>query len=137
MPLDTKSSGPNAGRDLPVVWAVPEALQQLVECGDTELVDELIAIFQSDTAERLQALGGAVASGDYAEVRAQAHTVKGSAMQVGANRVGEICRQMEIEAKKSPPLELDWLLNRLRKGFAEACAAMAARTGSTGKPPAL
>src|ERR1700689_1774039 len=108
MPLDTKNVAIDMGGDLTAVWAVPEALRQLVEYGDTELVDELIAIFQTDTASRLEVLARAVAAGDWATVRAEAHTIKGSSVQVGANRVAEACRQMETEARKSPPMEVDW-----------------------------
>jgi HPt (histidine-containing phosphotransfer) domain-containing protein len=131
--LDIKSSGTNASRDFPAVWIVPEALQQLIECGDTELVAELVAIFQTDTASRLEVLGRAVAAGDYDGVRIEAHTIKGSALQVGANRVSEVCRQMEMEARKSPPAELDWLFSRLRASFDEVCGVMAAQKESTGE----
>jgi HPt (histidine-containing phosphotransfer) domain-containing protein len=137
MPLDTKSNGINMGSDSPVVWVVPEALQQLVECGDTELVEELIAIFQSDTTARLEVLRRAIAAGDWAAVRVEGHTIKGSAVQVGANCVAEACRQLELEARKSAPLDLEWLFHRLQQSFDEACGAMAARNEITGKLRAL
>jgi HPt (histidine-containing phosphotransfer) domain-containing protein len=130
MPLDTKSSGISTGSDLDAVWLIPEALQQLVDCGDTDLVEELIAIFQSDTASRLQVLDQAVATGDCVTVRAEAHTIKGSSVQVGANRVAEACRQMEMEARKSPPTELGWLFSRLRRSFDEVCGVIAERKES-------
>jgi HPt (histidine-containing phosphotransfer) domain-containing protein len=133
MPLDTKNMGINMGSDFPAVWVVPEALQQLVECGETDLVDELLTIFQSDTASRLAVLGRAVGAGDVATVKAEAHTIKGSAVQVGANRVAEACLQMETEARKSPPTELDWLLSRLRRSFDEACGMIAEQKQSTRK----
>jgi HPt (histidine-containing phosphotransfer) domain-containing protein len=125
MPLDTQGSGLNAGCDSPVVWEFPEALRLLAECGDTGLVEELVAIFQADTIARLKVLGRAVAAGDLDVVRAEAHSIKGSALQVGAGRVAELCKQMEIEARKPAPQELFSLLVRTEQRFDEVCRAMA------------
>jgi HPt (histidine-containing phosphotransfer) domain-containing protein len=135
MPLDTKNSEFKTGGDIPV-WEFPEALRLLAECGDTELLEELIAIFQSDTSSRLQVLGRAVAGGDLPVVRMEAHTIKGSAMQVGAERVADVCRKMELEAAKTPPLELFSLYTRLQKSFDEVCQVMTAqgRSGANPRP---
>jgi HPt (histidine-containing phosphotransfer) domain-containing protein len=112
----------------------PESLRLLAECGESGLVDEIIVIFQSDTASRLEVLGRAVAAVDLAVVRAEAHTIKGSAMQVGAGRMAELCKQMELEARKTPPLELFSLFSRLRISFDEACLVMTADRSSRTNP---
>ena len=98
MAIDSK--GMNTRSEFPDVWVLPAALRQLAESGEGELVDELIAIFQTDTAERLQLLACAIEAADYPTVRLEAHTIKGSALQVGANRMAELCRQVEMEARK-------------------------------------
>ena len=102
----------------------------MAECGDADLVEELIGIFQTDTTSRLEVLGRAVAAGDLATVRAEAHTIKGSAVQVGAGRVADLCKQMELEARKTPPLELFSLFTRLQTSFHQACQVMAAHAES-------
>ena len=62
MPQDTKNIESSNGREFPAVWAVPATLRQLAECGDAELVEELIAMFQTDTSSRLEVLRHAVAA---------------------------------------------------------------------------
>ena len=117
-------------------WVLPAALQQLEESGDADLVQELIEIFQTDTAERLELLARALETGDYATARAEAHTVKGSALQVGAVRVADVCRQMEVEAGKAQPADLAPMFRTLRRSFEEVCGVISAsRLPATDGPP--
>lgn len=109
------------------VLVLPAALRQLQEGGETALVEELIQIFQSDAAERLEVLARALDAADYPIVRQEAHTIKGSALQVGANRVAEVCRQMELEAHKPQPQGLAPLHRTLLLNFQEVCGVIAAR----------
>jgi len=125
MPLDTKNTGTNAGNEFPAIWVVPAALRQLAESGDAELVEELIAIFQSDTAERLEVMRRAVEGKDYVVVGAEAHTIKGSAVQIGANRLADFCRQMEWEVRKNPPVDLATPFARLLASFEEVRGVIA------------
>src|ERR1035441_6494584 len=125
MPLDSKSSGTETRSDLPAVWVIPAALRQLAECGDAELVEELIAVFQTDTAERLELMHRAVDAADYTTVRLEAHTIKGSALQVGANRLAEVCLKMEIEARKTRPEGLVPLFRALLRSFAAVAGVVA------------
>jgi HPt (histidine-containing phosphotransfer) domain-containing protein len=127
MPFDAKYQGNDTGTDFPAVWVIPAALRQLAECGDAELVEELIAIFQTDTAERLEVMRQAVSAKDYSVVNAEAHTIKGSSVQVGANRLADFCHQMEQEARKSPSADLTQAFDRLVSAFDEVCLVIAAR----------
>jgi HPt (histidine-containing phosphotransfer) domain-containing protein len=117
MPLDANAA----------VWAVPEALQQLADGGDGELVEELIAMFQTDTASRLQVMQQAVGIQDFATVSAEAHTIKGSSLQMGADQLAELCRQMEQESRKAMPADLTLPLGRMMSCFDEVCRVIAVR----------
>lgn|SRR6185295_16652979 len=79
-------------------WTLPEELHQLAVGGDQEVVEELIALFKQDVGERLQVLREAVRTGDIAIVGAQAHAIKGSAIQMGAFNLVTTCRHMELDA---------------------------------------
>jgi HPt (histidine-containing phosphotransfer) domain-containing protein len=125
MPLDTKNTGMNTGSEFPAVWVIPAALRQLADSGDAELVEELIAIFQTDTAERLEVMRRAIDARDFVAVGAEAHTIKGSAVQVGANRLAEFCRQMELEVRKNPPVDLARPFAMLLASFDEVCGVIA------------
>jgi HPt (histidine-containing phosphotransfer) domain-containing protein len=121
--------------EISAVWVLPPALQQLEECGEADLVQELIVMFQTDTAERLEILRTAVAAADYPAARLEAHTIKGSALQVGANRVADVCRQMEAEARKPQPTELLALFRALLRSFEEVCGFFAATRGPANGSP--
>jgi HPt (histidine-containing phosphotransfer) domain-containing protein len=108
-----------------VPWVLPEELRQLAE-SDEDLVNEVLAVFQSDTTDRIRKLRAALDSGDRQQVRHQAHAVKGSAGQVGAAGVSELCRQLELQALTAEtPVLLD-LTARLEAAFADVCRAMSA-----------
>ncbi|HUB79701.1 MAG TPA: Hpt domain-containing protein [Bryobacteraceae bacterium] len=125
----------NTDSDVHDAWILPAALRQLQECGETALVEELIAIFQTDTAARLETLARAVAASDYAVARQEAHTIKGSALQVGAVRFADFCRQMELEARKPDPADLAPLLSAAVRSFDEVRSVFAARgSGMDGSP---
>jgi HPt (histidine-containing phosphotransfer) domain-containing protein len=112
------------------VLVLPAALRQLLEGGESGLVEELIAIFQEDAAERLALLAHALESADYSTVRQEAHTIKGSALQVGANRVAEASRQLEMEARKPQPEVLPALYRALLSNFDEVRGVIAARSAA-------
>jgi len=127
MPFEDQRTVSNTGGDLPAVWVVPPALRELAEGGDGEWVEELIAIFQTDTASRLELMGPAVANADYGAVRRQAHAIKGSAVQVGAERLADVCRQLELEAGKVQPVDLPRLFDSLLQSFEQVRGALASR----------
>jgi HPt (histidine-containing phosphotransfer) domain-containing protein len=126
MPLNN-SIDCSLGSDISDLWVLPEALRQLQECGETELVEELIVIFQSDTASRLEVLARAVETGNYVTARQEAHTIKGSSLQVGAVRFAEACRLMEMEARKDTPSDLAPLFRAMLRSFDEVRGALATR----------
>jgi len=117
----------DAGRDLPAAWVVPATLRQLVEAGDGEWVEELMAVFQADTTSRLDLMGRALANADYGAVRAQAHAIKGGAIQVGAERLADVCRQVELEAGKVQPVDLARLFQCVLQSFEQARRAISVR----------
>ena len=81
--------------------AVVEQLQALAQAGNAGLLDRLQASFARDTPVRLQALRAALAAGDADAVAFNIHTLKGSAANLGAVEVVELCGQ--IESLPAPP----------------------------------
>ena len=91
-------------------WVLPGDLRDLALCGDTKVVGELIALFKKDVAVRLQVLREAVMTGDLATSGAQAHTIKGSGVQMGALHLAATCRHMELDAANHVTENLESLL---------------------------
>ena len=125
MPLHAKIDV-RTGQDLPV-WVLPKTLQPLAESGDRELVEELIGDFLADGRARLEVIVRAIAGRDYRHVNLEAHTVKGSALQLGAARLADACYRLEFAAKQSAPDDLMVLYREVSDCFEEVSGVMAVR----------
>ena len=80
---------------------------------------ELFQIFLSELEKNLAALEEACEGGDLEKAARESHSLKGSALNVGANRFSQLCEQLEIglKAGKDEP--------GLRKAMAEEYHSLA------------
>jgi HPt (histidine-containing phosphotransfer) domain-containing protein len=106
-------------------WVLPDELRQLAECGGPEMVQEILTVFQKDTAERLAKLRDALNRNQLSLARSQAHAIKGAAGQVGASELWTVCREVEMRAASVDGAGVRELLPRLEAIFADVCRAMA------------
>lgn len=60
-----------------------------------EEFSNLLETFRVDSAQRIQSIYAAVESGDGEAIRRAAHSFKGSAGNMGAVTLNELCRQLE------------------------------------------
>jgi HPt (histidine-containing phosphotransfer) domain-containing protein len=104
------------------VWVLPEELRQLAESDDS-LVKEVLAVFRSDTADRIARLRAGLDRGDRTAIKNEAHAIKGSAGQVGASAVFSLCRQIEMQAG-SEAETLRELVGELETAFGNVCRDM-------------
>jgi chemotaxis protein histidine kinase CheA len=114
----------------PPMWALPEVFECL-EAGEASvLLDDLVEAFRSDTASRLATLRIAIAAGDLARVRAEVHSIKGSARQMGAEALAAACLEIETAIAHSAALPLPGRIDHLEVCFSTACSAMSTYAGS-------
>ena len=104
-------------------WVLPEELRQLA-ASDEALVKEVLAVFRSDTAERIARLRASLDRGDTAGVKNEAHALKGSAGQVGAGGVSAICRQIELHIAGPETAVVRDLVAQLEAAFTAVCRDM-------------
>ena len=71
---------------------------------------ELIMLFLDDLATRLDTLRAARARGDAAAVAVEAHSIKGSAGNPGAERLAVLCKEVEMAARQGALTTVDDLL---------------------------
>jgi CheY-like chemotaxis protein len=111
--------------------AIVEQLRMLARAGNPELLAMLQASFARDTPTRLAALRSAIAMGDGDAIAFHAHTLKGSAANLGALQIVAACTAIEGTAESTGPDRLERLLRALEAAAADAQAALArlARTG--------
>jgi len=103
---------------------VVEQLRALSLASNSDLLARLGASFARDTPVRLEALRAAAAGGDVDAVAFNAHTIKGSAANLGAVHVAEICRQIEDLPALTEAGSVERLLAELERETALAQAAL-------------
>jgi HPt (histidine-containing phosphotransfer) domain-containing protein len=100
--------------------AMVAELQALARAAGTGLLARLHASFARDAPQRLAALRAAAAAGDADALAFNAHSLKGSAANLGATRVVELCSAIE-----AVPAEAPQLLGDLEDRIADAEGALA------------
>lgn len=65
---------------------------------DPDLLAEIIDLFLAESQDQVRAMGQALASGDYGQLRKQAHTIKGSLGSLHAARARSRAQQLEAAA---------------------------------------
>jgi HPt (histidine-containing phosphotransfer) domain-containing protein len=79
-------------------WDKRFALEQAAD--DTELLNELLAIFRQSYASDLEIIQNGIHSGDSSLVRGAAHSIKGAAASLGITGIKDIAQSIEIDARK-------------------------------------
>lgn len=105
-------------------------LAAVVDPTDPSFLAELVALFSEDAAPRLAALDAAVAVRDLEGVAGAAHALRGSAANLGAVVLAELCKRVERWARSKPDpgsggdAELPRLVEAIRRELARAQAAL-------------
>jgi len=108
-----------------------DALLELLD-GDLELMGQILEHYLACVDGYLDLLSAALYSFDVTQVRIKAHLVKGAAVNIGALRVSEAARQLEMLAREGglggAAVLFDRLLSavvdfRAQAGLAKQCAA--------------
>jgi HPt (histidine-containing phosphotransfer) domain-containing protein len=118
---------PLPGGDSPqesAVWMPPESLQDVARIGGASAVSELLEDFRTDVAALLSELRQAVASDDSAAVKNCVHSIKGSAAQMGAGKLANACRQLEIEIRRNQAVLSESQLEMVESLFEEVAIAI-------------
>jgi HPt (histidine-containing phosphotransfer) domain-containing protein len=105
-------------------WELPETLRELADDGAAGLIPELIEAFGADTAPRLERMREAIANADTKGLSDAAHTIKGSAQQMGADAMASLCQELELAAMDTPASDLIRWLSALEAEFADVSRAM-------------
>ena len=80
----------------PVVIA---SLRQLTPPGEPDVLSEVLRLFLDEVPRRIDRLRGAWTAGNLIEVHRAAHSLKGSAGNIGAHAMYEVCKQLDERGK--------------------------------------
>jgi CheY-like chemotaxis protein len=99
-------------------------LRELQEDDGPDILAELIEMYLSDTPPRLGSLKEAIASGDANAVRELAHSVKGSSSNLGAQRMAQLCAQLEAYGKSGDLSDAGPVAQKLDAEFQKTMSAL-------------
>lgn len=93
---------------------------------------ELIDVFKAATEASLLRMRTALATADLPKLRSEAHRTRGSAGQVGAEALADLCLTLELVSNVTPVSHLAELVDRIQERFDETGRAMALYSAGTG-----
>ncbi len=113
--------------DAPLDWAALATLRADLQAGgDSDLLPEIIALFQRGTPVILRRMHAALDAGDAAVLRGAAHELKGSSRSLGARPLAALCEALERQARAGALAEADALIAAIEREFERVCRAFAA-----------
>jgi HPt (histidine-containing phosphotransfer) domain-containing protein len=83
----------------PLDEAVLDRLRRLTGPGEPDVLDEVLDIFRRDVPARLMRLAQAATGRDLATVERMAHSIKGSAANIGAGSLQQSSARLEQAAR--------------------------------------
>jgi len=103
-----------------------DALRDLRDDGDDDLLAELIDLFLADAPQRMMALAAAIGGEDWDGVASWAHSLKGSCGSLGAMHMAELCTRLESMGRlaDAPRSEAEVVYRELESQFALAGDAL-------------
>ncbi|WP_148574361.1 ATP-binding protein [Nocardioides caldifontis] len=104
----------------------PGRIDELLALGEraVPLVERAVGNFVKGMPDVLAELGKAVADEDAAALRAAAHKLKGSALNLGAKQVADVSRRLEELADEGRTTDAAPVLEELREAAPRACEAL-------------
>ena len=104
--------------------AVVDSLRQLASPGDPDVLAEILNLFLEDVPRRIALVRAACAGGDAAELYRAAHSLKGSAGNVGAHPLFEICRELDDKGRAGDLTDVKRLADALDAEYARVEVAI-------------
>ena len=105
---------------------VINGLKELREPGQPDPLRELVELFLKDAQPRLDKMDAAAATGDLPALGAAAHTLKGSASNLGARRLASLCAALEKQARAGEAATPAETLAEVKAEFEEVRRRLAA-----------
>lgn len=126
----TSSRTPNgrtaqSGSSLHLVWSPPPVLLETA-AGDDGFIANLIDSFTTDAGAGIKRIRAALGDSNFSRIRAEAHSIKGGARQMGAHAVADACEELETVSTLREAALVASRLDRVQELLEDARRAMAA-----------
>ena len=98
--------------------AVVASLRELTPPGEPDVLTEVLQLFLADVPGRIARLRDACAAGNAVEVQRAAHSLKGSAGNIGAHDLYAVCRQLDDQGRSGDLAGAEGLVGALETEYA-------------------
>ena len=105
----------------------PQAIENLRAISpddDGEFLRELVDIFLADTPQQIADVEKALTTGNAPDLTRAAHSIKGSAANIGATQLGAAAARLETESKATPLPGLTPLIDAVKAEYARVAAEL-------------
>jgi len=116
--------------------AVIATLRQLTPPGEPDVLTEVLQMFLDEFPPRMDRLRNAWASKNIEEMYRAAHSLKGSAGNVGAQRLMKVCSQLDEMGRSGDLTDTALLVDALGIEFDKVAAEIHRIIGNSAAPPA-
>jgi HPt (histidine-containing phosphotransfer) domain-containing protein len=109
--------------------AVVERLRQLTVPGEPDVLAQVLSLFLEEAPRRIDRIRGALQARDASEMHRAAHSMKGSAGNIGATGLFAICREVDDRARVGDLSGAGQLLDDLAREYERVEAEIARLIG--------
>jgi HPt (histidine-containing phosphotransfer) domain-containing protein len=99
--------------------SVLNTLRKLTPPGEPDVLIEVLKLFLEEVPPRITRLRNAWAAGNIEELHRAAHSLKGSAGNIGARRLYDVCSQLDEKGKAGDRAAIPALVEALGVEFAK------------------
>jgi FOG: HPt domain len=110
--------------DLPIDPEAIENLRSLTPDDPDGFLREIVGIFLEDTPARIAELRDTLAAGDQVAFTRAAHSIKGSAANLGANQLRTLSSELEQQSKTAGLAGIEPQIDGLQAAFERARAEL-------------
>lgn len=89
-------------------------IDQYRESLGREILNDLLETYMSDAQARVQAIVQYYQAGDVADLEKEAHAMQGAATNIGAQRVAEVAKELQLAATQNNATNLKLLVPKLQ-----------------------
>lgn len=90
---------------------------------------ELIITYNTDCGARIERIKAAMPVQDFSVITHEAHGVKGSSRNIGANSLAHLCGVLETNAKAEDATDMEQLFSAIEQQFAVVAARLESLIG--------
>lgn len=90
---------------------------------------ELIMTYNGDCGARINRIQAAMPVKDFAVITHEAHGVRGSSRNIGANSLAQLCGELEAKAKAGDATDMEQLFSAIKQNFAAVAAKLQSLIG--------